>query len=59
MPSDVIKGTLSTMSYSLVVAHRPDRTGGGVGLIHKDSLKVKKMDAGRSLTFEYLILEFG
>ena len=54
---EVIKGTLSTMGYSLVVAHRPNRTGGGVSLIHKDSLKVRKTDTGRSLTFEYLILE--
>ena len=26
---EVIKGTLSTMGYSLMVVHRPDRTGGG------------------------------
>ena len=28
-----------------------------MGLIHKDVLGVKKMDAGNSQTFEYLILE--
>ena len=54
---EVIKGTLSTMGYSLVTAHRLDRTGRGVGLIHKDVFRVKKMDAGNSQTFEYLILE--
>ena len=54
---EVIKGTLSTMGYNLVVAHRPEETGGGVGIIHRDALKVRKVDAGRSLTFEYLILE--
>ena len=45
------------MGYSLVATHRPNRTVGGVGLIHKHILKVKKMDSGMSLTFEYLILE--
>ena len=54
---EVIKGTLSPMGYGLVTAHRLDRTGGGVGLIHKDVFRVKKMDAGNSQTFEYLILE--
>ena len=33
------------MGYSLVTAHRLDRTGGDVGLIHKDVFRVKKMDA--------------
>ena len=54
---EVIKGTLSTMGYNLVAAHRPYKTGGGVGIIHRVTLKVRKVDAGRSLTFEYLILE--
>ena len=54
---EVIRGTISTMHYSLVAAHRLNRTGRGEGLIHKDILKVKKMDSGMSLTFEYLILE--
>ena len=54
---EVIEGTLSTMGYSLVAAHRPDKTGGGVGIILRDTLKVRKVDAGRSLMFEYLILE--
>ena len=52
----VIKGKLSTMGYNLVAAHRPDKTG-CVGIIHRDTLKVRKVDAGRSLTFECLILE--
>ena len=51
---EVIKGTLSTMGYSLVEAHRPDRIAGGVGIINRDTLKVRKVDAGRSLAFEYL-----
>ena len=51
------QGTLSTMGYSLVAAHRPDRIGGGVGIMHRDTLKVRKVDAGRSLMFEYLTLE--
>ena len=50
---EVIKGTLSTMGYNLVATHRPDKTGGGI--IHRDTLKVRKVDAGRSLTFEYLV----
>ena len=54
---EVIMGTLSTMGYSLVAAHRPDRIGGGVAFIHKDILKVKRMDYGMSLSFKYLILE--
>ena len=54
---EVIKGTLSTMSYNLVAAHRSDKTGGGIGIIHRDTLRVRKVDGGRSLTFEYLILE--
>ena len=41
--------TLSTIGYNLVAAHRPDRTG-GVGIIHRDTLKVRKVDAGRSQT---------
>ena len=53
---EVIKGTLSTMGYNLVTVYRPDKTG-GVGIIHKDTLRVRKMDAGMNLTFEYLILE--
>ena len=48
---------ISAMDYNLVAGHRPDETGGGVGIIHRDTLKVRKVDAGRSLTFEYLILE--
>ena len=54
---EMIQGTLSTMGYSLVSSHRPGRTGGGLGLIHKDIIKVKKKDAGKSQTFEHLILE--
>ena len=54
---EVIKGMLSTVGYNLVVAHRPDKTGGGICIIHRDTLKVRKVDAGRSQTFEYLILE--
>ena len=54
---EVIKGTLSTMGYNLVTAHRPDKTKGGIGIIHRDTHKVRKADAVRSLTFEYLILE--
>ena len=53
---EVIKGTLSTMGYNLVAAHKPDKEG-GVGIIHRDTLKVRKVDAGLNLTFEYLILE--
>ena len=44
------------MGYNLVVAHRPDKAG-GVGIIHRDTLKIRKVDAGMNLTFEYLILE--
>ena len=39
---EVIQETHSTMGYSLVAAHRPDRTGGDVGLMHEDTIKVKK-----------------
>ena len=53
---EVIQGTLSTMGYRLVAAHRPDMMG-GVSLIHKDTIEVRKKDAGKSQTFEYLILE--
>ena len=35
----VINGTLSTMGYKLEAAHRPDKTGGGVGIIHRDTSK--------------------
>ena len=45
------------MGYNLVVAHRPDKAGGGVGIIHRDTLKVRKVGAGMNLTFKYLILE--
>ena len=45
------------MGYNLVVAHRTYKAGGGVGIIHRDTLKVRKVDAGMNLTFEYLILE--
>ena len=45
------------MGYSLVAAHRPNKIGGGVGIIHRNTLKVRKVDAGRSQTFEYLTLE--
>ena len=54
---EIVQGTLSTMGYSLVSSHRPDRIGGGLGLIHKDSIEVKKKDAGICQTFEHLILE--
>ena len=54
---EAIKGTLSTIGCNLVVAHRPDKAGGGVGIIHRDTFKVRKVDAGINLTFEYLILE--
>ena len=54
---EIVQGTLSTMGYSLVSPHRPDRIGRGLGLIHKDSIEVKKKDAGISQTFEHLILE--
>ena len=54
---EVIKGTLSTMGFNLVAAYRPDKTGGGIGIIYRDTLKVIKVDAGMNLTFEYLILE--
>ena len=54
---EMIQGTLSTMGYNLMTSHRPGRTGGGLGLIHKDTIGVKKKDAGISDTFEYLILE--
>ena len=56
---EMIQGTLSTMGYSLVSSHRPDRTGGGLGLIHKDIMEVKKKDVGQIQTFKYLILELG
>ena len=45
------------MGYSLVSAHRPEKIGGGVGIIHRDTLTVRKVEAGRSVTFEYLILD--
>ena len=51
---EIVQGTLSTMGYSLVSPHRPGRIGGGLGLIHKDSIEVKKNDAGISQTFEHL-----
>ena len=54
---EMIQGTLSTMGYNLVTSNRPGRTGEGLGLIHKDTIVVKKKDAGISETFEYLILE--
>ena len=54
---EIVQGTLSTMGYSLVSSHRPGRIGGGLGLIHKDSIEVKKKDAGISQTFEHLTLE--
>ena len=54
---EMIQGTLSMMGYSLVSLHRPGRTGGGLGLIQKDIIMVKKKDAGTSQTFEHLILE--
>ena len=54
---EVIKGTHSTICYNLVVEYRPDKTGGGIGIIHRDTLKVRKVDVGRHLTLEYLILE--
>ena len=54
---ETIQGTLSTMGHSLVSSHRPGRTGGGLGLTHKDIIGVKKKDAGISQTFEHLILE--
>ena len=49
---EMIQGTLSTMGYSLVSSHRPGRTGGGLGLIHKDIIKVKKKDAGKKPNFQ-------
>ena len=52
-----MKGKLSTMGYKLVAAHRLDKRGTCIGIIHRDTLKVRKVDAGRNLTFEYLILE--
>ena len=54
---EVIKGTLSTMCYNLVAAHRPDKAGGGIGIIHTDTLKFRKVNAGMNLIFEYLILD--
>ena len=48
---EMIQGTLSTMGYNLVSSHKPGRTGGGLGLIHKDTIGVKKKDAGISQTF--------
>ena len=54
---EIVQGTLPTMGYSLVSSHRPDRIGGGLGLIHKDSIEVKKKDAGISQTFEHLTVE--
>ena len=45
------------MGYNLVAPHRPDKTGEGIGIIHKDTLKVRKVDAGMNMTFEYSILE--
>ena len=45
------------MGYNLVTSHRHDRTGGGLGLIHKDTNGVKKKDAGISETFAYLNLD--
>ena len=54
---EIVQGTLLTMGYSLVSSHRPDRIGGGLGLIHKDSIEVKKKDAGIRQTFEHLTLE--
>ena len=54
---EIVQGTLSTMGYSLVSSHRPGRIGGGLGLIHKYSIDVKKKDAGISQTFEHLTLE--
>ena len=43
------------MGYNLVAAHRPEKTGRSI--IHRDTLKVGKVDAGLNLTFEYLIFE--
>ena len=54
---EMIQGTLSTMGYNLVTSHRPGRTGGRLGLIHKDTIGVRTKDAGISETFEYLILQ--
>ena len=54
---EIIQGTLSTMGYSLVSSHRPGRTGGGLGLIHKEYIGVKIKDAGITQTFEHFILE--
>ena len=45
------------MGYNLVSSHRPGRMGGGLGLIHKDNIIVKKKDAGTSQTFEHLTVE--
>ena len=45
------------MGYNLVAAHRSDRAGEGIGIIHRDTLKVRKVDAGLNPTFEYFILE--
>ena len=45
------------MGYNMVAAHRPNKTGEDIGIIHRDTLKLRKVDAGSSLTFEYLILE--
>ena len=54
---EVMKGTLLTMGYNLVAAHMSDKARGGKGIIHRDTLKVRKVDAGLNPTFEYLILE--
>ena len=54
---EIVQGSLSTMGYSLVSSHRPGRIGGGLGLIHKDSIEVKKKDAGISQFSEHLTLE--
>ena len=45
------------MGYNLVSSHRPGRMGGGLGLIHKDNIEVKKKDAGISKTSEHLTVE--
>ena len=53
---EIIEGTLLRMGYNLVVAHSLTKQG-GFGIIHRDTLKVRKLDAGMNMTFEYLILE--
>ena len=45
------------MGYNLVAAHRPDKAGGGIGIIYRDTLKVRMVEAGLNLTVEYLILK--